>query len=370
MDEQVFRLAEWAQKKTSNPFSIEIHPTNLCNLNCLMCGTRYAYKKKIEENTSFRLEQEIPFEITKERWLKLVEEAYNLGVKNWLITGGGEPLLRKNITLSLIKKIKELGMFGNMNTNGVLLSTEDIEKIILSEWDMIMFSIDGVGKTHDFLRNVSGTFDRVYKIVLQFKKLKKKYKTNNPKIVFNSVITNRNYNALSDLIRLGYKVGCQDITFIPLILFGNFGIKLDLDKNEKLAFEKSIPSLIKLAKKYDIHTNLESFTLSTLDNTSSMDQIILKKSKNENGFLSVPCYESFLNLVIRMDGKVSPCCMLENHKENIKDNSLHDIWFGSYFTTLRKQLSNNQLPDGCKTCVHSQFIHNQKLREKLKNYIS
>ena len=369
MNEQISRLIKWSKPETSTPYSIEIHPTNLCNLNCLMCGTRYAYRQKIKEKPSFKPEHEIPFEITKERWLKLVDEAYKLNVKKWLITGGGEPMLRKYITLSLIKKIKDYGMYGNMNTNGALFTMEDAEKVVLSEWDMIMFSIDGVGKTHDFIRNVPGTFDKVFKTMMNFKNLKKKYKKNNPQIIFNSVIKNKNYNALSDIIKLSHKVGCQDITFIPLIKFGEFGIKLDLSENEKKAFEKSLPSLIKLAAKYDINTNLESFSPSTLDDTSNMDKVIMEKSKKEKGFLAVPCYEPFLNLVIRMDGKISPCCMLVNHEENIKNKSLKEIWQGNYFTGLREQLRSEELPQGCKTCVHSQFMHNQELREELRNHI-
>lgn len=370
MDEQVSRLIRWSKQENSTPFSIEAHPTNLCNLNCLMCGTRYAYRQKMREKPFFKPEDEIPFEVTKERWLNLVEEASELGVRNWLITGGGEPTLRKDITLSLMEKIKESDMYGNINTNGALLNLKDVERIVLSKWDMVMFSIDGIGKTHDLIRNVPSTFDKVFKTMMNLKKLKRKHKADNPKIVFNSVITNRNYSALPELIKLGHKVGCHDITFIPLILFGDFGVRLDLDESEKLAFEKSIPSLVKFAKKYDINTNLESFTTSTLDDTSNMDKVIVEESKKEHGFLSIPCYEPFLNVVIKMDGKISPCCMLENYEGNIKDKSLKDVWFGSYFSGLRKQLSSGKLPEGCSKCVHSQFVHNQTLREKLRDYLS
>ena len=55
--------------------------------------------------------------------------------------------------------------------------------------------------------------------------------------------------------------------------------------------------------------------------------------------------------------------------ENIKGRSLKEIWFGEYFETLRKALQNNELPDGCRTCILTQEVKNRELGDELRKLI-
>ena len=48
---------------------------------------------------------------------------------------------------------------------------------------------------------------------------KEKLNKQKPKIVFNTVLTNKNFDKILDIIKLAYDVKCEDITFIPLIEF-------------------------------------------------------------------------------------------------------------------------------------------------------
>lgn len=372
MNEEINSLLQWKKSGKGYPVSIEIHPTNMCNLNCIMCGTRLAYRKKMELNLNYDINEDIQFEVSKERWLNLIREAHKFGVRNWLITGGGEPMLRNDTVLSLVKEIKHFGMYGNINTNGVLFNEEAVLTFVRNKWDMIMFSFDSATEeVHDTIRGVKGAYNKALSTMRLFKKIKEELGVSKPKLTFNTLLCNKNYNEIKQLIQLAYELKCTDITFIPLIKFGDFKENLSLTDKQQEQFQKEVPLLIRFARKKKINTNLHTFEKDTFNKTSEMDTVILSKVDDdyEYEFLSVPCYEPFLNIVIRMDGKISPCCMLENHEENIKNKSLKDIWFGHYFTALRKQLLDGRLPKGCETCVHSQFVHNQELREKLRNYI-
>lgn len=372
MDKEINSLLRWRKTGESHPISIEIHPTNMCNLNCIMCGTRLAYRKKMKMNPDYDLNEDVQFEVSKERWLNLVRESHKLGVRKWLVTGGGEPMLRKEVVLSLVKEIKHLGMYGNINTNGALFDKHDVLTFVKNNWDMIMFSFDSAKeKKHDNIRGVEGTYNKVLNIIKLFNKIKKALDTSRPKLTFNTLLCNKNYNEIYQLIQLASKLKCTDITFIPLIKFGDFKKDISLTDQQQEEFQREIPSLIRFAKQKKVNTNLHTFEKNVFNKTSEMGTVILSQvCKKEDNFLSIPCYIPFLNLVVRMDGKISPCCMLENHKENIKDSTLKDIWFGPYFTALRKQLSDGDLPNGCETCVHSQFVYNQNLREKLRKCVS
>ena len=359
MEEQIQRLISWSKGEKQGPFSIEIHPTNLCNLNCIMCGTQIEHKRLMKENPDFHPSKYVPFELKREKLIELVRGGKELGVKKWLITGGGEPFVRKEDTLAVMNEIKLLHMFGNINTNGALLIKEDIQRIIDMEWDMIMFSIDShIPEIHDFMRGKQGTFDTIEKILKLFKSLKKKNNTNKPKIVFNTVLCNKNFNHLDEFIRFAHTVDCKDITFIPLIQFNSELQVLALNGQEKKQFQKEILKIDKISQKYNIHTNIKS-----LEEKNESCKVSLKK--NKKNFYDIVCFEPFLNLVIRMDGKYSPCCMIENYDDTIANKSLLDIWFGNYFNIIRESMINNKIPKDCSKCVHMQIMQNNDLREKL-----
>lgn len=372
MDGRVERLLEWAHNGRAAPFSIEFHPTNLCNLNCIMCGTRAEHRKLKCSNPDFNPERDAKFELTVDEGKKIVKESSRLGVKQWLITGGGEPFFRKERTLSIMEEIKSQKMFGNLNTNGALLTDEDITRIINMRWDMLMFSIDShIKEDHNYIRGVPGTFEKSVRNLKRFKSKKKL--PNEPKIVFNTLLSNKIYNRIDEFIDFAADTGCVDITFIPLISFDNNSRSLALDDDQREAFQDSIDRYLSSAEDAGIHTNLYALKETRVKQTDNMKEVILKDIKKQDSssrsFADTACFEPFLNLVIRMNGLVSPCCMLENYSLTLRDNSLEEVWFGDYFSRLRKTMINHKLEKGCSTCVFSQVTHNKELRDVLRKHL-
>lgn len=365
MNEKIDRLTSWVKDEKVGPLSLEIWPTNRCNLKCKMCGT-WASRRRLEERgMKYNLDEEKKNEVSKKRLLKLIEEAKGLGVRECLLTGGGEPLIRKHLSMQLMKKIKEYGMFGNINTNGTLISSENVKKIIKMEWDMMMFSVDSPDpEDNDYIKGVKESFERVRKILLHFKEYKKKIHSKKPKIVFNTVLTNKIYNRLGEMIEFASEVGCEDITFIPLIIYDELVKTLELNENENKIFQQKVPRVIKLSEKLGVHTNLP--TLYSNLNESMDEKIMIEIKNSPNDLTHSPCFEPFLHFLVKGNGEATACCMLENSPENIKRRSLEDTWFGEYFTELRRKIINRSLPKECKNCVFSQFIRNKQTREELK----
>jgi len=368
MEEKIERLKLWLNGK-AGPFLIEIWPTNRCNLRCVMCGT-WANRRKMEEKgIKFNPLEEMKNEVSEERLLKLVREAKELGAKEFLITGGGEPFVRKATTLQLMNEVKTLNLFGNLNTNGTLLKKEDIRKIIEIGWDMLMFSVDAPNsKTHDFIRGMEGCFQKVKENLILIKKEKKRVRKDKPKIVFNTVLSNKVYDKIDEMIRFASKVGCEDITFIPLIPYDEEARKIELNEEQKIWLKKKMEYFINFSRKFGINTNLDELNFYLF--ADKMDEVILKEIENSPEDLAhSACFEPFLHFLIKANGEATFCCMIENSPENIKEKSLEEIWFGKYFNEQRKNFVNKHLKEECKFCVFSQFVRNRQIRNVLEKSV-
>ncbi|MFP4116399.1 MAG: radical SAM protein, partial [Candidatus Aenigmatarchaeota archaeon] len=121
-EEKVKRLNEWSKGNKQPPIKFSIIPTNRCNLNCDACPNSVARSEGrfLEED-----------EISKEKWMKIVEKGLDWGAKEWRILGGGEPMVRRETTLSILLKVNKESVYQDteMITNGTLFQPGDIEKL-------------------------------------------------------------------------------------------------------------------------------------------------------------------------------------------------------------------------------------------------
>jgi len=368
---KIKRLIEWSKGRKTGPLSLEIWPTNRCNLKCIMCGTWASRRKAEKKGIIFNVEEEKKRELPDEIWLKIVKDAIRLNVKEFLITGGGEPLVRKETTLKLMENIKQHETFGMLNTNGTLFSSQDIRRVISFNWDMIIFSVDASNaKIHDLIRGVFGTFDKVKRVLMEFKKEKKKARTEKPKIVFNTVVLNKNFESLPSLVKFASSVGCESITFIPLIIFDEFVGRFRISERQTSRLKEIFEKVEKLSRKLDVYTNAKDL-LNFQENGEPDEMIRREVLTSPANFASAACYEPFLHLLITPDGEATSCCMLAGKgiKVDWLSSSLREIWFGEWFEKLRRQFLEKKLPAECGNCVFSQFMRNRQLRESLQKHL-
>ena len=125
----------WMKEGWAPPYRIHICPTDTCNLQCLSC-----WRSSLEHRGNLALPAN---ELTDERFLSLIDEAINLGVREIELTGGGEPLIRKKLVTEAIKKIKKSGLCGTITTNATLFSSEDVKLMVDLGWDEVIISLDG-----------------------------------------------------------------------------------------------------------------------------------------------------------------------------------------------------------------------------------
>jgi MoaA/NifB/PqqE/SkfB family radical SAM enzyme len=346
------RLENWARGKKEGPVRMELHPTDKCNLGCIFC-----WKRK-EKNPTKK-------ELSEAKLLQIVREAAKLGVKEWIVSGGGEPLMRKDATLKVLREIKKYKMWGLLTTNGTLLEEKDAEKLVRMGWDQIQFSIDGPNKEiNDFLRPPN-SFERITRAVKILRKVKKRLHSNKPYIGFNTIMNKMNFDKMDKMIELASEVGAELVFFEP-IYPGYSTVDLSIPKEKKKELINSIKRCEKLAKSLGIDTNAEDFLEVRLVDKSDLRRKILKEVEGMNGFIGAPCFRPWYLMGIKASG-FSGCCSTFERGEFIQGKHLSEVWFGKLFNEIRKEMLNKQIPDYCSKCSIVVFNENRMLRKMMQH---
>lgn len=126
--------------------------TPFCNMNCKHClfyeNTKIENQKQLTKQEVYKIIDNL----SKEKSLKAI----------WL--SGGEPLMRKDI-VEICKYISNYGIEPSLSTNGILLTPEKIRELEDAGVKYMHLSIDGAtAPTHDALRQVKGSFDKLMKV--------------------------------------------------------------------------------------------------------------------------------------------------------------------------------------------------------------
>jgi MoaA/NifB/PqqE/SkfB family radical SAM enzyme len=130
------------------PIGAKLELTYHCNLRCSFCYT-----------DSPRRTLARTAEMDDAEWRRVVEEAIELGVIEAVVTGG-EPLLRRELTLEVVDQLTAAGVMTVLNTNGWFVDEAVAERLAASG-ARVHVSIDGASpELHDASRGVRGSWRR------------------------------------------------------------------------------------------------------------------------------------------------------------------------------------------------------------------
>jgi MoaA/NifB/PqqE/SkfB family radical SAM enzyme len=131
------------------PIGAKLEITYACNLRCGFCYT----------DSPRRTLQRTP-ELSDEQWRRVVGDSLDLGIVEAVVTGG-EPFLRRELTLEVIETLAGAGVGIALNTNGWFLDEEVAERLGAAAGVTAHVSIDGArGGLHDASRGVPGSWRR------------------------------------------------------------------------------------------------------------------------------------------------------------------------------------------------------------------
>ena len=135
------------------PIGAKLELTYHCNLRCSFCYT-----------DSPRRTLARTAEMDDEAWLGIVDQALELGVIETVLTGG-EPLLRRDLTLQVAERIADAGAMVTLNTNGWFVD-EEVADRLAAAGVRVHVSLDGASADlHDASRGVPGGWRRAIEAV-------------------------------------------------------------------------------------------------------------------------------------------------------------------------------------------------------------
>ncbi|MEM5829505.1 MAG: radical SAM protein [Candidatus Aenigmatarchaeota archaeon] len=364
--ERIRRLANWYRGKKEGPVQIDVELHKRCNLRCIFCA-RFENHEKLNKESK-------KYEMPLDRWLSVIEEAIELDALIFNIEGINEPPAAPEIFFPVINKVKDVGMYGIITTNGTLWKEDQLKNLVEMSWDRIHFSVHSViPQVHDNLTGMKGCFKKVIKNIQLLNKWKKKLRSERPMLNINICINKLNFRELPEIVELAHSLDAAYIFTEPLMVYSETGRKLKLSEREL----KNLPNIVEMAKKiaekYGIDNNFatqdKNLEKEIVEKTSEMEPLLLKEVEVlEERLISAPCFKPWERIAIRYNGLAGYCGYVENG-ENVMDKNLIDIWFGEFFQNARRMMLRKKLFPHCHKCVPSDFTQRKRFRKELMEAI-
>jgi MoaA/NifB/PqqE/SkfB family radical SAM enzyme len=305
-------------------------------------------------------------ELSESKLLSIVDEAAQLGVREWIISGGGEPMVRKRTTLKILTRIKVHGMWGQLTTNGTLFTSQDARRLVEMSWDQVQVSLDGPdAETQDYLRQGKGVFERATRTVRLLTYWKKRLKSGKPYVGFNTVLNRLNYDKLDRMVELAHRVGSQLVYIEPIYAGYLKGERLDLNSAEKKQLKRHLRRALQRARQLGVSTNADHFFETYLIDKSHFDQTVMREVVGmADGLTGAPCFQPWYLMGIKGSG-LAGCCSTFEVGEYIHHKNLSQVWFGPVFEQIRHRMVHKKIPPYCSKCSVVVVMDNRRLRREL-----
>lgn len=289
----------------SSPTYLIFYVTSQCNSRCKMCFN-WKYNTKQVKKDELSLEE-------------IQKISKSMGYLQYITLGGGEPFLRKDIDeISKIFYDNNKTRIFSIPTNCLTpkLIAERTERMLKKCPDAIFkvsMSIDGVGKLHDYIRGVSGNFERVNETYKLLDGLRKKY----PNLEVSAGTTFSAYNQdrikeIHDYVTSHFKLDLYSLTFVRGNTKNAKAKKVDLAK-----YEEAIKLFEKDYKGKKIWRNPYLKLLSILPILTRKELLKTVRGKKR----TYECYAIKKMLVLDSFGNVLPCEMLSEKLGNLRNYS-------------------------------------------------
>jgi radical SAM protein with 4Fe4S-binding SPASM domain len=292
-DKTNYRLMRAALENNQPAYAI-FFVTSRCNFKCQHCF----YWKDLN----------VKEELSLNEFLSISKGFDNLVYLNLT---GGEPFLREDLDKICFYFYKNSGTkFVAISTNGFFTEkiTEKVSTILNSCRDIqlnIAISIDSLYKKHDKFRGVEGSFRNAIKTINLLKKIKEKHPNLN--IIINTCYSKYNEDEIKKIYEYLKKLG---------VSYQRIGLLREDTKDPeltKVSLEK-YEDLMKEIRKDEKNLNYSNLfrTINQLNN-----EINLKVKKNNKRVL--PCVAGRKMIVIKENGDVFPCEILNRKMGNLKE---------------------------------------------------
>jgi radical SAM protein with 4Fe4S-binding SPASM domain len=340
---------------SSYPRQISMKITNLCNLRCKMCGqwgeTGYNWEKDKTE-----LKNVVPLHVYK----KMVDDVAK--ESPFIYIWGGEPFLYPDL-MDLTQYMKKKGLTLSLVTNGVKLE-DNAEQIVTDGWDALMLSLDGPEETHDEIRGVPGTFQKLKRGVHKINAYKKQQNTPFPFVMMLVTVTDENAGRLHEIFEVGRQFNAD-----CMVVYYSWFTNQAIGKAHTSIFERELDTTPTCWKGYLFdHDNVDTdalvreirkiradeYEFPYIFIPNLRDEQIPEYYKNPGELFGYgPCIAPWSVVELMPDGKAAPCRDYPDYiVGDLMEQSIHEIFNSERYKKFRRTLRSQK--DGlfpiCSRC--------------------
>jgi len=296
------------------PESLSLIITFRCNFRCQSCSIW----QKTDHN-----------ELADENWLKIIPNLNILNPLTFVELNGGEPLIRKELVLKLIKELKKKFKNVALNSNGLLINEKTVFELADAGLDIVKISFYSLEKDiHNFLRGNPEAYDRALNAMELLSKSK-------IKLEVGLLITAKNIQSLPDLIKYLKKYKNASIILQPLDESVESPDSKDLATNNLLT--DLWPKKEEIIDFFNWVVNNHEQIKNSLDNLEAIKKYYL----NPPSVLNYRCFAGQRNLVIYPNSDVA-LCFKGKPIGNLNERSLERTLKGEKALIERKKIKKCQ----------------------------
>jgi MoaA/NifB/PqqE/SkfB family radical SAM enzyme len=353
------RVLYWDLGIPRPPVRIVLHPTDKSNLKSI-----WSWDK---ENKGAESHGAIETKVLH----KIVRDGCKMGVNEWIISGGGEPMLMRESLIDSMRFIKENLNYGELHTNGTMFTSDIINDMVEIAWDHIVVCLPSPEKeNNDEIVATKGAFLRVVEGLEMFKDMKDELSVSLPVIDIYMPLMPQNLDEVGGMLKFAKRKGVSTLIVKPGLSMSDVTDEESIMTEEQVTkFTNDVPRIRSLSR--SLRMGIEIGPLEPPEGPAPQLPWTPAESKKTEeagkddkvGQLdpkNVYCLEPFLTMMIRPSGVFGPCGVSSYAQERGKDylspeglatQSLEDIWYGHFFSLLRDNAKTGFPANYCVGCT-------------------
>lgn len=291
--------------------------TYRCPLQCPYCSNPLDFAKQEKE-------------LTTAQWIKVFEEAREMGAVQ-IGFSGGEPLVRKDLP-ELIRAARDLGFYTNLITSGIGLTEKKIDTFAQAGLDHIQISFQASDE------ELNAALAGNAKAFQQKLAMAKAVKAHGYPMVLNFVLHRHNIDQIDKIIDLSIELDADDVELATCQFYGW----------AQLNREGLLPTREQIARAEDVvHQYREKMA-----GTGNLANLL---------FVTPDYYEErpkgcmggwgAIFLSVTPEGMALPCHsarQLPVEFPSVLENTLQEIWYDSF--GFNKYRGFDWMPEPCRSC--------------------
>lgn len=321
------KLESLHKKTVTAPICVRIKPTNKCCHNCYFCVYNHSFSKM--HDTMKRID-EIPLEKMKE----ILDDLKFIGVKAITYSGGGEPLVHKDI-FNILRKTIECEIDLSMLTNGQHLEGAIAKIMTKAKWIRVSMDYWNEDSFTESRKIPKSNFYQIAENVFNFSKIK-----GSCNLGVNYIITKENYDKLLEAFNFMIVIGADNIRFSPVWVpdFYNYHNEIQHQVRGQLDY------IYKQNKKGV--SIFDSYYIPPIVNKRGYDRCLFSQI--------VPVIGADLNIYTCHNMAYSPRALIES----IKNKKFSEVWFSEktkkFFQNFKPNISCNHQ---CANDTKNKILH-------------